>query len=460
MNYIQKGRKAWLFLCMGTLALWACDDKENTGGYDPGSPVEITEFSPTEGGAKTRLYITGKNFGTDPSRIFVKIGGLPSKVIGSDGQIIYCLVPGGAMEGTVEVAVGDTTRYVQAVEKFNYIKKPQVSTLCGYVDEYGKSEAKDGSFDECGFVGPRWMVVDPKDQNILYMVDGIPGKTIRKLDLKNRMTSTLITAGQGNWNEIRQISFTASGDTLLVANEQDADNAAAVSILLRENNFMAPQNITYCRKNNSTATHPINGELYYNSRTTGELFRYDWATKQSKRMFVVQGSGSQYFIFFHPEGHYAYICVPTKKVIMKAEYDFDKKELLTPTIFCGKLNVGGTANYADGMGTNAILGNPMQGAFVLNEKYVEEGLEDVYDFYFCDQQGHSVRILSPDGNVTTYAGRGSKGLNDDPDGYVDGDLLEEARFYEPQGMTYDAVNKIFYICEARNLRVRVIKTEE
>ena len=457
MNYFQQ---SIIFFCFSAFTLCGCDDNEKFGENTSGSLAEITGFSPTEGGAKTRLYITGKNFGTDPSRIFVRIGGLKSKVIGSNGGIIYCLVPIGAVDGTVEVAIDDTAAYVRAATKFKYIKQPQVTTLCGYVDEYGKSEAKDGSFDECGFVAPRWLQMDPQDANILYMVDGNPGRTIRKLDLKNRRVSTLITSGQGNWAHIRQISFTASGDTLLVANEQDADNATAVSILLRKNGFMSPQNVTFCRQNNSCSTHPQNGELYYNNRNTGELFRYDWDTKETKRMFVVQGSGSQYFIFFHPKGDYAYICVPTKKVIMKAEYDFTKKELKTPTNFCGKLGVGGNGNYADGMGTNTILGNPMEGVFVINDKYVKEGREDIYDFYFCDQQAHCVRILSPDGNVTTYAGRGSKGLDNNPYGYVDGNLLEEARFNEPQGLSYDYDKKTFYICELVNMRVRTIKTEE
>lgn len=456
MNYIQKSMLLFYFI---VFALYGCDDHDKVGDA-PGSLVEVTGFSPVAGGVKTRLYISGKNFGTDPSQIFVRIGGVEAKVIGSDGEVIYCLVPAGAVEGTVEVAVGDEMIYVRASEKFRYIKSPQVATLCGHVDEYGKSEAKDGSFDDCGFVAPRWLQIDPKDENILYMVDGNPGRTIRKLDLKNRMVSTLITSGQGNWAHIRQISFTSSGDTLLVANEQSTDNATAVSILLRENNFMSPQNVTFCRQNNACVTHPQNGELYYNNRNTGELFRYDWGTKEVKRMFVVQGSGSQYFIFFHPDGRYAYICVPTKKVIMKAEYDFEKKELKSPTNFCGKPGVGGNNNYADGMGTNAILGNPMEGVFVANDKYVEEGREDIYDFYFCDQQAHCVRILSPDGNVTTYAGRGSKGLDNNPYGYVDGNLLDEARFYEPQGLSYNPDKKVFYICELINMRVRTIKTEE
>ena len=58
--------------------------------HDPSKPVQITGFEPTEGGARTRLYIQGNNFGSNTDDIKVKIGGLPAKVIGSNGNIIYC----------------------------------------------------------------------------------------------------------------------------------------------------------------------------------------------------------------------------------------------------------------------------------------------------------------------------------------------------------------------------------
>ena len=43
---------------------------------------------------------------------------------------------------------------------------------------------------------------------------------------------------------------------------------------------------------------------------------------------------------------------------------------------------------------------------------------------------------------------------------MDGNLLDEARFYEPQGLSYNPDKKVFYICELVNMRVRTIKTEE
>lgn len=453
-----------LFLGIGICCMSSCkDDASLTAKHDPNRPIEILDFNPKEGSSQTRLYIEGKNLGSDPSRIFVKIGGVEAKVVNVNAGYIYCLVPRGATEGTVEVAVEQKEKYVVATEKFTYIKKDKVETLCGYVDELGKSEAKDGRFDECGFAAPRWLVVDPVNQDQIYMVDGEAGDRIRVLDVTKRQVRTLMNKGQANLQQIRQISFTVTGDTLLVANEQGDNQASAVAILQRKFNFGQPQNIGTANKNNACGTHPVSGELYFNSRTLGELYRYDWETGEVKTITTGLGTDAQFYIFFHPSGEFAYVCIPTKKIISKWEYNTTTRELqASSTPFCGQTGVGGQGrgSYPDGNGTNAILGNPMQGVFVLNEQAKEEGRQDPYDFYFCDQYAHSIRCLTPDATVTTYAGRGSKGLNNDPNGYVDGDLLEAARFDQPQGMHYDAEHKIFYIAEYGNKRIRMIRAEE
>ena len=94
-----------------------------------------------------------------------------------------------------------------------------------------------------------------------------------------------------------------------------------------------------------------------------------------------------------------------------------------------------------------------------NEEYVKQGLEDEYDFYVCDQHTGSIRKITPQGMVTTYAGRGSSGLDGNHWGYVDGDLRIEARFDQPQGIAYDEETKQFYIYDTINRRIRFIGLE-
>lgn len=461
-NLSKKKQKIFnlMLLCISILLLHNCkDNNENKESYfDPNKPVEITDFSPKNGSFKTRLYIYGKNFGTDVSQISVKIGGITAKVVGSNGDIIYCLVPRRAVDGTIDVTIGEdsNSKSVTASEIFNYQSKTVVSTLAGYISPTGTKEVKDGPFSDCGFEGPRNLVIDPKNKKHIYMIDGM-GLSIRLLDFETNTVSTILQKGQGNWDNIRQLQFTRSADTMLIANERDADGSIAVSMVTRENGFKKPQHLIYYRRNNTCTIHPMNGELYYNSRTTGEIVRYDWDTKTSQQLYTLKNRDCQYFVFFHPSGNFAYMTVPNKKLIVKAEYDWDNKTLKVANNFVG---TEGKEGWQDGQGTNALLGNPMQGCFVKNEKYEREGRTDIYDFYFADQNAHCIRYLTPEGFVYTYAGRGSTGVNSNAYGYIDGDLLKEARFNQPVGITYDEENKIFYIGDANNSRIRVIEIDE
>jgi len=265
-----------------------------------------------------------------------------------------------------------------------------------------------------------------------------------------------LTKGQGNWESIRTIDFTLSGDTMLITNQQDTENAIGISYTTRANGFKKPQPLVIGRKIVSVAVHP-NGELYYVKRKTGELIRFDMQTKEEKVLYALGDGEPMFFIFMHPSGNYAYISFSQWKTILKIPYDWKNKTLLTASILCGQQKQEG---WLDGQGTNAKLGNPAQGVFIKNEQYIKEGKDDIYDFYFTDSSIHCIRYVTPEGFVHTYAGRGSQGVNNNPNGYVDGDLRQEARFNYPFGIHYDEVNKIFYIGDIENYRIRNIAKDE
>ena len=97
----------------------------------------MTDFTPKSGGGgNTRMVIYGANFGTDPSIISVKIGGKEAIVVSSKGNSLYCLTPSLCFEGSVEVKIGKQSSKAQA--KYEYEPQLVVSTVCGYLDEYGK----------------------------------------------------------------------------------------------------------------------------------------------------------------------------------------------------------------------------------------------------------------------------------------------------------------------------------
>lgn len=106
-----------LLCCM--MFIGCKDDDVASGSFDPSQPVEFKDFSPKEGQVRTRLYIYGKNFGTDETKIHVNVGGKEAKVIGSTGEIIYCMVGKRSYDGTVTVTIDDKDGKPAATKTFD-----------------------------------------------------------------------------------------------------------------------------------------------------------------------------------------------------------------------------------------------------------------------------------------------------------------------------------------------------
>ena len=469
----------WILLVLLTLCFISCKDDNDgeTAPYDPGKQVEITDFTPKEGGAKTRVIITGSNFGTDTSIIEVTVGGKKAPVINAKGNSIYCMIPGKVKEGNLILTIGKGTsaQTVEAEDKFSYTRKILVSTLYGKEREDGHYEPMDGTFEESfekfyGVAEPTWFSFDPKDYpNTLYLAQD-NGKPLRLFDLKNKKISTGLRTS-GVLGRMRTITWTVDGDTMIIANDGGGGNDPDINIVsnvyaTRADNFSSFQVLAAGKQCNGSAIHPKNRELYYNSYTKGDIYRYDywkWGIGKDNsiehRNYIgsIQDNNWEFNMVIHPTGDYAYIVVINQHYIMRANYNEETKSFGTPFLLCGQV---GKAGWEDKVGTSARLDHPYQGVFVKNQKYVDEGKADHYDFYFCDRNNHCVRILTPEGLVTTFAGRGSAGLNDKPYGNIDGDLREEARFDQPAAIAYDSINNVFYIGDIENHSIRRIGFEE
>ena len=138
-------------LALFTICICSCKDDDNveTGAFDPSKPVAISDFTPKEGGAYQKLLIYGENFGTDVSKVKVKIGGKDAIVINVKSTYVYCFVPSGAFSGEIEITVGEGENAVTttASTTFSYEKKMVVGTLCGYRNNRDDQGWRDGPFD-------------------------------------------------------------------------------------------------------------------------------------------------------------------------------------------------------------------------------------------------------------------------------------------------------------------------
>jgi hypothetical protein len=431
------------------------------------------------------MVIYGDNFGNDTSLVKVTIGGKEAVVISVKSNSIYCLVPSGAFSGDVIVTVGENenikTSTAQSI--FDYERKMVVGTLVGYRNEYDNQGWRDGPFETAaGFRNDGCMAFDPLNPDHLYVV--YDGADIQLLDLENRWLSTPIHRSSFGDRRLRSIDFTNDGEYMVVSVDFDGwgvGRSPSVYLLKRnaDGTFTDqgnPQVVAAYMQCNGAALHPVNNnELYFNSYQRGQVFRMDiskyfeainngvswdpnWEGGNYTELFTIQDTGWEFKIHMHPSGNYAYIVVINQHYILRTDYNWAEKRFAPAYVVAGQVR---SPAWVDGAGTSARMNRPYQGVFVKNPDYVADGRSDVYDFYFTDNQNHAIRKLTPEGVVSTFAGRGRSGQAADNNfwGTEDGDLREVARFRDPTGIAYDEEKNIFYILDTVGRKIRTISME-
>ena len=503
------------YLCGIVLAFFACcfvscsdDDDATNSGYDPTKSVAVTDFIPKSGGVGQKLVIYGDNFGNDKSKVNVTIGGKQAVLINVKNNGLYCFVPQGAYSeiqkdeqntetyyGEIKITVGDEetgTQSAVASQKFVYEPKMVVGRLCGYRNEHDDQGWHDGSFSECtGFAADAFMKYDPLYPERLYIVydNGSPG--VQLVDFANETVTSILSKSKFEDKRLRTIDFTLDGQYMIVATDRDDRglNSPSVWAVKRNedgtfNNDSQAYIIASYKQCNGAVVHPQNGELYFNSYENGQVFRLDldyclsviesgdqWDPQVThyqhqdpesdspfKQLFTIQDTSWEFNMTIHPSGDYAYINVINQHYMLRTDYDRANHRFAAPYIVAGGMKSPG---WEDGVGTSARINRPYQGIFVKNQDYVDAGRSDVYDYYFCDNQNHAVRLLTPDGIIRTFAGRGSRTSAADNNiwGTDNGDLREVARFRDPTGIAYNEDLNTFYILDTVGRSLRTIAKE-
>lgn len=563
MNKIKTRFSIRTMLCgLLALSMMSCNDAElsiETLGvqgdpHDPTQPIEITDFSPKEGGAGQQMVIYGKNFGNDPSIIKVAVGGAEAVVVSSNGTAIYCLIPSKSTETqapdfngseedevvpeasatraddaapaqeevvgthTVSVGVGPQGSMKQAVFSegaFAYKKVWRVGTLLGKVNDKNELEVKDGPFEDCGnFDEMHMFATDPLNPNHFYM--SRDGGDVRLIDMESRYVTTIIKGNTTPGNRIRSVSFCPTNilkrrqdgtikelypDFNLEPYPADGDVGAYDLILSHDTWTQSNPTVTLYRRNrggsytatdefgeeytigpdafknsdrivvatgitcNGAYVHPYSGSLYYNSYSTAEMFKMDALRifdgkedRTGESMFKFGESRWEFNNVCHPDGLYMVMCMINRGWIGKSVYNRSTDTFSAGTGYVGSdavMGLGGGAGYLDDIGLNARCNRPYQAIFVFNQEYADKGMEDKYDMYFTDANNHCIRKVTPQGIVTTFAGRG----NNQTKGYADGLAREEALFNSPNALAYNPARGEFYVGDNGNKRIRVIYEE-
>ncbi len=518
--------------------------------HDASKPIEITDWSPKEGGSGQQMVVYGKNFGNDPSIIKVAVGGNEAVVVSAVGDAIYCLIPSKptsdvapdfngtedeeiapeAQEPTDEpaedtsagfgltVAVGpEGSMKVEAIaDAFFYKKVLRVGTLLGKVNDKNELEVKDGPFEDCGnFDWPQMFAVDPLNENHLYVSKD--GGDVRLIDFENEYVYTIIKGNTTPGNRIRSVSFCPTNilkrrqdgsikelypDFDLEPYPADGDVGAYDLILSHDTWTQSNPTVTLYRRNrggaysatdefgeagytvgkeafansdkftvatgitcNGAYVHPYSGSLFYNSYSTAEMFKMDALRifdgkedRVGESQYKFGESGWEFNNVCHPDGLYMVMCMINRGWIGKSVYNRATDTFAAGMGYVGSdsvMGLGGGSGYLDDIGLSAKCNAPRQAIFVFNQEYADKGMEDQYDMYFTDSNNHCIRKVTPQGIVSTFAGRGNNGTY----GYADGLAREEAQFNTPQAIAYNAARDEFYIGDGGNKRIRVIYWE-
>lgn len=419
--------------------------------FDANKATVVSGFLPKNGGMGSRVVVYGDNFGNDTSRVKVTIGGIPAKVISVKGNSLLCIVPSKAYEGTVRVSVcdlsGNEVKWGESTEKFSYQRRTLVTTLMGKTLENNtKYDIKAGPFDDCGgFARTLWLKFDPLDPDMLYCA--AEKQAFRIFDFKKRYADIFTT----NIANVSCVDFTLQGDMLL-SDDHGYDTKTGIYMFTRESGFKNRLELVNGRGVKTVATHPITGRVYYTLYRKGEMWSVDPYSPYDNRMEVsLPRTGTGVLMVWHPSGNYCYLILYERHTIWRCDYNKETHQLSQPYLICGKDN---TYGYADGVGGSVRVKKPWQGIFLKNPTY--KGQEDEYDFYFVDNGNHCIRILTPLGRVSTYAGRANGGTS----GYRDGELRTEAMFYYPESIVWDEARQCIYIGDANNRVIRKIAPEE
>jgi DNA-binding beta-propeller fold protein YncE len=426
------------FAVLGSLLLLACSKNKTSDAvmkFDPSRPVTLESFTPDSGGVGSQMIIYGSNFGTEAAIVKVFINDIPAPVVGVQGNAIFALVPSQAGQGVIKVQVGAGSNKKEALSKtiFRYIFNPVVGTLSGFTDKDGRTAIVDGDIKKAQFEEPYWLTFDQHKN--LYLLEEY--RALRFIDSARTSVKTLFRTGNG-LDRPRTLAFNPTFDTLYVTNDQWDERGISTAVLTPASGFTKWNSLIFSRTTNGGDANPVTGDFFFNSYAKGELFKWDRTNRSSRFMYRVDDVNWEFNIQFAPSGDFAYIVVVNQSYILRTKYNRATGVLDAPVHFSGGR---GQHDYRDGVGADARFDHPQQGTFDKNN-----------NFYLVDALNHCIRKVTPDGVVSTFAGRPRE------KGYADGPL-RKAQFNLPRGIVYDEATGTFYVADQGNHRIRTISVE-
>jgi len=349
------------------LCFTACkdEDKEENLPFDPTKPVVITDFSPKSGGIGNNIILYGENFGNDPKKLKVIVGGKEANIISVKNNILYCVVPRMATEGDVEISVyddnGEEVAFAEAEEKFTYVKQWLVSTLAGQRFENEKDAFQgEGAFDACGCIkGATWFSFDPKSNFDHLYLTCYNISSIRLIDLEEKtVTMQASLAAIGDKPSI--INWTADENQDMIISRDLAKDGNVNVLKKRVSDFKTEVKLGESKQRQAVGAfvHPKTGRIYYALYPDQVVYEYDFENKTTTKIATHPRVKETLRMVVHPTGKYAYLLRQYNErgngYISRMDYNSTTDQFSTPYIVAGSASGSGYRGAIEWSDTGSV----------------------------------------------------------------------------------------------------------
>lgn len=431
--------------CLGLCFFLACKGESDAPGkeYDPSSPINLTSFSPAEGGARDKILLDGSNFGNDASKIKVYFNKARASIISSNGNRIYAIVPRlpGA-DPRISVVVGDDS--VTYESSYIYHTQAQVSTVTGNGDKTFEA----GTLSEAKVYG-KYLELDAEGNIFMSWRDG-GSYGVARINEQQNVVTPLYQAASSPVPYSNGITVDRTTGVVTVSHESVKEvffsfDPREAWYPRQRNAKFSPEDLRSIvdgdRYANFVTYCPYDGKLYTRFRD-GKVAQIDPDTYEAK--IVHQGPyGSQYGQAINPKKPWLlYMTLHSNATPTEFKQGISVLDLRPDHIDEGfkRLNAPGGSGFRDGPLEDALFNYPK------DIKFDNNG-----NMFVADYGNHCIRMVSADNIVTTVAGQPGVA------GYKDGGP-SESLFNNPWGVAVNEQGDI-YIADWGNARIRKLVIE-
>jgi serine/threonine-protein kinase len=449
LTLLLRQKAASVLLLSASLLVFSCKDDDDSAPVPviPNPPVvelpdpAITAVDPASGTTGTLVTITGTNFRSPASLHTVTFNGAAAVVKSGTSTQLTVEVPDKAGDGKIVLTVDGKTVEGPA---FDYLESYRVSTFAG-----SSSGMTDGTGTSAQFYDPWDIAIDGNGN--MYVTD-YGSHRIRKISPDGVVTTFAgSTAGYADgtgtaaqFNGPTAVTTDAAGNVYVTEDvnhrirkitpegvvttiagsgfEGDNDGQAAIA------RFGKPSGIAVDAAGN-LYIGDVNNHRIRKISTNGVVTTFAGSTAG-----YADGTGTA-AQFNGPTG----LAIDADGNLYVADSYGHRIRKVTPAGVVTTLAGNGTDGYADGMAADAQFNEPW------NIAVRADGTVLVADY-----KNHRIRMIAPDGTVTTIAGTGTAGNADG--------IGTAASFNEPGSVAIDAAGNIF-VTDNQNFRIRKIILE-